>query len=58
MSSVPSGLPHPDGAQRIHNVSRELTIARQEMMLAHRRFNDFIEHGIAPEDPTKAAQDC
>ena len=37
MSQVPSGLPHPDGAQRIQNVSHELDIARKEMMKAHTR---------------------
>jgi hypothetical protein len=35
MGDVPSALPHPDGAQRIHNVSRELSAARKEVMLAH-----------------------
>ncbi len=50
MGQVPSGLPHPDGAQRIHNASRELSIARERMMTAHTRLNKFIEHGIVPED--------
>jgi len=47
---VPAGLPHPDGAQRIQNASRELDAARKEMMTAHKRLNKFIEHGIVPED--------
>jgi hypothetical protein len=46
----PSGLPHPDGVQRIKNASNELTSARKEMMTAHKRLNEFIEHGIVPED--------
>ena len=50
MNQVPSGLPHPDGAQRIHNASRELDAARKEMMEAHTRLNDFIERGVVPED--------
>ena len=50
MSQVPSGTPHPDGTQRIHNASRELDAARVEMMKAHTRLNNFIEHGIVPED--------
>jgi hypothetical protein len=35
MSQVPSGVPHPDGTQRIHNASREMDAAREEMMKAH-----------------------
>ena len=50
MSQVPSGLPHPDGTQRIRNASRELFRARKEMMTAHRRLDNFIESGIVPED--------
>ena len=46
----PSGTPHPDGVQRIHNASHKLTQARDEMMNAHNRMNDFIERGIVPED--------
>jgi hypothetical protein len=49
-SKIPSGLPHPDGVRRIQNVSQELTAARNEMMKAHHRLNDFIEQGIVPED--------
>jgi hypothetical protein len=50
ISDVPSFIPPPDGAQRIHNASRKLTEARQAMMKAHTRLNDFIERGIVPED--------
>lgn len=50
MSQVPSGLPHPDGTQRIRNASRELFRARKEMMTAYRRLDNFIESGIVPED--------
>ena|SRR5258706_2734232 len=50
MNQIPSGLPHPDGTQRIHNASRELDIAREEMMNAHTRLNGFVERGIVPED--------
>ena len=33
--AIPSGLPHPDGTQRIRNASnRQLTIARNEMTRA------------------------
>ena len=49
-SDVPSHIPHPDGVQRILAASQELTHARNEMMKAHHRLNDFIEHGIVPDD--------
>jgi hypothetical protein len=48
--SIPRGVPHSDGAQRIKNVSQQLTIARKEMIAAHDRLNDFLERGIVPED--------
>jgi hypothetical protein len=50
MGEMPSGAPHPDGVQRIHNVSHELSAARKEMMTAHSRLNDFLSRGIVPED--------
>ena len=49
-SDVPSFIPPPDGAQRIHNASLALQSARNEMMKAHHRLNDFLETGIVPED--------
>ena len=49
-NDVPSGIPHPDGTQRIHNASREVTIARMEMLRAHHRLNDFLNAGVVPED--------
>jgi hypothetical protein len=49
-SQVPSGLPHPDGTQRIRNISHELAFARTELMRAHSRMDAFLVRGIAPED--------
>ena len=49
-NDIPSALPHPDGIQRIRNASEEMDAARRDMMTAHSRLNDFIEHGIVPED--------
>jgi hypothetical protein len=49
-SNIPSGIPHPDGVQRIRNASRVMTAARNEMMAAHKRLNDLVEHGVIPED--------
>jgi hypothetical protein len=53
MGQFPSGLPYPDGAQRIKNASTNLTLARREMMRAHTRLNDFIERRVVPEDLKK-----
>ena|ERR1700676_3700204 len=50
LGQYPSGLPHPDGTQRSKSASHELDAARTEMMKAHTRLNDFIEHGTVPED--------
>src|SRR5450631_1741091 len=50
MVEVPSGTPHPDGVQRIHNASREMSNAREEMMKAHHQLNEFILSGIIPDD--------
>jgi len=49
-SEVPSFIPPPDGTQRIHDASHKLTEARKAMMKAHHRLNNFVEHGIVPED--------
>jgi hypothetical protein len=49
-AQIPSELPHPDGTQRLQTASRELTIARQAMMEATLRLNDYLKHGTIPED--------
>jgi hypothetical protein len=49
----PSGLPHPDGAQRIKNASNVLSAARQEMA-AHNRLSDYLNRGIVPDDLKRA----
>jgi hypothetical protein len=47
---IPSGLPHPDGTQRIHNVGRELADARGKLAAAITRLNDFVSREVVPED--------
>jgi hypothetical protein len=47
---VPSGLPHPDGVQRIRNVSHELAFARAQLTRAHARLEAFLISGTTPED--------
>ena len=42
---IPSGLPHPDGVQRIKNASSKLSTARNELMKAHRRLNEHFQRG-------------
>ena len=49
-SQVPSGLPHPDGTQRIRNIAHELAFARTELMRAHSRMDTFLVSGVAPDD--------
>ena|SRR5579872_1603751 len=50
IKDIPGDVPHPDGALRITHASRELSTAREEMMRAHRRLNDFLSRGVVPED--------
>ena len=45
MRDIPSGLPHPDGSQRIQNAAHALAAARKEVMNAHARLNEFLAHG-------------
>ena len=47
---IPSGLPHPDGTQRIHNAGRELADAREKLAVTIARLNDFVSHEVVPED--------
>jgi hypothetical protein len=50
MHQSPSGLPHPDGVQRVKNASNELSIARKEMARAYERLGNYLDRGIVPED--------
>ena len=47
---IPSGLPHPDGTQRIQNAGHELIDAREKLAAAIARLNDFVSHDVVPED--------
>ena len=48
--AVPSGLPQPDGVQRIRNVSHELAFARAQLTKAHGRLEAFLISGTTPDD--------
>ena len=50
MGTIPSGFPHPDGSQRIHNASHNLSTARKNLMQAHTRLDDFLKTGVVPDD--------
>ena len=47
---VPSGLPYPDGQQRIQNASKEYMRAREALMKAMERLGDFVAKGTVPDD--------
>jgi hypothetical protein len=50
IKKVPSGLPHPDGADRMHAAGREAHVALQAHMHALKRYSDFLLYGIVPDD--------
>jgi len=45
---VPSGLPIPDGAERIRSASRNYRRTQIEAVSAFVRLNEFIIHGTIP----------
>ena len=47
---IPSGMPHPDGVQRIKNASNKLSIARNELMKAHSRLDEHLSGKIVQEE--------
>ena len=49
LDQFPSGLPYPDGSQRIAKSSQRLSVARKKAMMAHTRLADFLEKGIVPD---------
>jgi hypothetical protein len=46
VEKIPSGMPHPDGVQRITRASRELAKARDEVMEAHRLLDDHVKGDV------------
>jgi hypothetical protein len=45
---VPTGIPYPDNVQRILRASHEYTRTQEEMLMAVKRLNDYLSHGIVP----------
>ena len=50
MNDIPSGLPHPDGVQRIRSISQDIANAKESVARAHSRLTEFLDHGTVPED--------
>jgi hypothetical protein len=50
IGDIPSALPQPDGAQRIHNVAAKLAVARHKLAEAQTRLTNYLDRGIVPED--------
>ena len=50
LKEVPSGLPHPDGAQRIHAAGKEAHESLEAYIGALKRFTDFTVHRVMPGD--------
>jgi hypothetical protein len=48
IEDVPSGLPHPDGAQRIANAANAERRALEEYVKALRAFNDYANQKATP----------
>jgi len=53
MKDVPSGLPHPDGTDRIHQASQKYFEAQKEAMDALMCLNKFLVDRALPEDPER-----
>ena len=50
VTEIPSGMPHPDGVQRIKNVSRRLSAARDQILKAQDRLSEFQSRRTMPQD--------
>jgi hypothetical protein len=47
---IPSGLPQPDGTQRIRNAARNYSTAREQHQDAFTRLNHYVVDGVVPDD--------
>ena len=50
VSDIPSGIPHPDGTDRIRQASGEYKASREVASEAMKRLSDFLIRGIIPPD--------
>ena len=51
LMDAPSGIPLPDGQYRIAKQMSYVKRAFSEYQAALKRYKDFVEHGIVPDDP-------
>jgi len=52
---VPSGIPHPNGSERIRTASKAYSVAQEELGEARARLNDFLTTGTVPQDLRRAS---
>ncbi len=57
LGRFPGGPAHPGGVENIKNALRELSIAREEMIAAHRQLNDFIQFRKVPDNLKRTGSD-
>jgi len=50
VSDIPSGIPQPDGTDRIRQVSAEYNASREAATEAMKRLSDFLIRGIIPAE--------
>jgi hypothetical protein len=50
MDDIPSGIPHPDGTDRIRFASSEYKASREETTAAMKRLSDYLIRGMIPPD--------
>jgi hypothetical protein len=50
VSDVPSGIPHPDGSERVRLASREYKHGLEALNTALFKLNHYVIHGTIPPD--------
>ena len=50
VKQVPTGMPQPDGINRVQSAGRNHHISLGRYMKALKNFTDFIMHGTVPDD--------
>lgn len=56
ISEVPSNIPHPDGVERIRQISGEYGRTQAEATAAFGRLNDFLIHGKVPPHLSRGSE--
>jgi hypothetical protein len=50
LKSVPSGIPHPDGTERVRQASQKWAHAQNALTEAVWELNEFTMRGVVPRD--------